>query len=65
MNEQKLSTTNPTTKTRLNLPFIPDAFVEKSKLPSLKDEAHNQDTHGQQERVNTTKTEQRCIGRSH
>lgn len=48
-----------------NLLVILDAFVEKSKLSFLEKEARNDHKHGQKERVNATKTEQRALRGSH
>lgn len=44
-----------------NLLIIPDSFVQKAELTSLKYKARNQDEHGQQEWVNTAETEQASV----
>lgn len=41
--------------------IIPDSFVQKAELTSLKYKARNQDEHGQQEWVNTAEAEQASV----
>lgn len=48
-----------------HLLVILDAFIEKSKLSFLEKETRNDHKHGQKERIDTTKTEQRALRGSH
>ena len=61
VNKKLASWQSRKTKISQNEPFVFDAFVKKSKLPSLKDKSCNKDNRGQQEGVNATKTELRSL----